>query len=912
MSVAIAPSVQPPSRVTRRFGMPFDGHTSSVPAHLCPPGKVHSQTPPTSSHSVNMLYDPVENKFFRRSGSATVGGSNGILESGPSSMRARQLSSLQSPSIEDLGDKYPTHSVLYTRESATAANNNAALYVRSTIGSVDYTLGMEYSANHYPGTTAATANIKCIPYYRTTDGLWGRLNSATKRQYALAGSRQMIEAGNYLYLPNLYSMPMRWNKRYNESSASGSQNLRLMPTGGIPPLGLPTITTGTVNAAGVWQSGDRFYFSVVFQYEDGSFSLPMVPRPVGDIHTGGFLLVYSLGANCNFVQWGSIPIGPDGTVARWLLRSPKFNSAGNTTEPDPLDLRVTAYIPNNTQESYIDFNGNDLALATRTDVVNFARQWPNPGRHISQFDGRFITGYLNPHPAAIILAPTTNLNVQDDDVSIISNTYEFDVGATTANKLTLYKNNATDATSKIGIASTDTIQTVVDNINALTGGGAAGAWRAAVAPGADASAPANTLCGTSTAGTPAGPADIDVGDTSKRVRAFCPAYPGIAYFSTAYLTAAERKGPFKNRWRYSEGGPQLSGSNFGDMWPAGNIRTGYASWGIYMGAAPLLDGCLIFFSKAVVLFRNIKSGRSGNDEDYHPDDLFPNIGCISSGSIAYGDGWAGCLTDRGYYVFDGTRQGFACISGDLWNPVTQVGEWAYEIAQSVAGVAKDDDSSRFEAKVMGGELICTYRSDSSASGGLQNYQIRYNFTASQAGSGIAQVLRPDNTPWGWSAPLDLSLCVLGEVRKSTGVVRYGTIETNAGATNGRVDQFDTGTQDNGSNVVAQLRLALDLGDSMRKSSAQEIAVFYKVNGTGAQIDLRLDDGSGNAASVLGSGIALPTTGASGRFSRFRFPLPGAARAAVIGHQLRFSDDGTGGALEVWGAEMYLVQTSSYT
>jgi hypothetical protein len=403
-----------------------------------------------------------------------------------------------------------------------------------------------------------------------------------------------------------------------------------------------------------------------------------------------------------------------------------------------------------------------------------------------------------------------------------------------------------------------------------------------------------------------------VGDTSKRVRAFCPAYPGIAYFSTAYLTAAERKGPFKTRWRYSEGGPQLSGSNFADMWPAGNIRTGYTTWGIYMGAAPLLDGCLIFFSKAVILFRNIKSGRSGLDEDYHPDDLFTNIGCVSAGSIAYGDGWAGCLTDRGYYVFDGTRQGFACISGDLWNPVTQTGEWAYEIAQSVAGAAKDDDSSRFEAKVMGGELICTYRGDSGASGGVQNLQVRYNFSASLSGSGLAQILKPDNTAWGWSTPCELQLSVLGEVRKSGGVQRYGTVDTNAGATNGRVDQFDTGTQDNGVNITGRLRLSIDLGKNMRKSSAQEMALFYKTNGTGCTVDLQGSDGIIASTGLLGGAKTLPSTGASGKFNRLLYPLPGNARCSILAHQIKFADDGTGGALEVWGAELYLLDTSSYT
>jgi hypothetical protein len=907
MSSALA-GVEAPRRVKRRLGLPFDGFTSSVPAHECPIGKAHGVQPTSTQRSLNMLYDPIEGKFFRRAGYASVGGTTGVLEAGPATMRARQLLSIDSPSIRDLGDGYPTHAVLFTREHATAANNNSALYVRSTIGSINYTFGMEYSSSHYPGTNAATANIKCVPYYRTRDGVWGRLNSATKRQYALAGSRQMIEAGRHLYFPNLDSIPMRWNKRYNESTSAGTENLRLFPTGCIPPLGFPTVTTGTLNADGPWQNGDKFYYSVVFQHADGGFSLPMIPRSINDQLTAGFLLK-TIAADCNYVTVGEIPIGPDDVVARWLLRTPKFNNSGATpigTEPDPLDLRVWEYIPNNTQQTLKSTAGNDLALAVRDDVVNFARQWPSPARHISHFDGRFIMGYTNPPPAAIVICP--NVQVTDDSASILTNVYEFAVRpAADPTKLVLYKDNATDATSKITCDSTVTVQQVVDSINALTGGGAGGRWFAALAPGAD---------GTATADNVATTVGVDVGDTTyaatERVRAFATSYPAVAYWSTTYLTDPARKGPFKNRWRFSEGGPHLAGSNFADMWPAGNIRTGLESWGIYMGAAPLLDGCLIFFSKAIILFRNVKSGRSGLDEDYHPDDLFTTLGCISSGSICFGDGWAGCMTDKGFFVFDGTRQGLANISGDLWNPATQTGEWAYEIAQSIAGAAKDDDSSRFEAKVMDGSIYLNYRSDASAGNGIPNRQVRYNFSGSISGSGLAQALRPDGTPWGWSAPENLALTVMGEVRKSTGSARYGVSDANLGGGSnvGLINQIDTGTTDDSVAISAELWLALDFAESMRNKQAQELTVFYKVNGSGCKVHVRLDNGT-TAADATGSGLALPTTGASGTFKKLVIPLPQTARGQCMAAQVRFTDDGSGGALEVWGAELDSLITGSY-
>jgi len=904
-----------PKRLPRRYGLPLDGYTSSVPAHVCPPGKLWGAQP-SALRSYNLRYDPIEGKFFRRDGSLTVGGAGGILEAGPASMRARQMLELHSPTLEDLGDSYPTHCLLLSRESATAANNNAALYLYDTVGPQDYTLGMEFDAtNHYPGTTAATMNIKCIPYMRTTDGLWGRLNSAAKRQYALAGSRRMLEIGKHLYFGNLHSLPMRWNKRYNRLTSSGSQNLQLAPTGGIVPMGAITLTGVGVNANGIWTVNDTFYYSVVYEYADGSFSFPMMPRPINSELTTG-LHRHVVAASVDTLVWTNIPIGPSDVVARWLCRTPKKSTnaaTGGSAEPEIKDLRPFDRIPNNTQTSYIDIYGNDLALSTRTDIVNFERQWPNPARHIWPFDGRIAMGYLNPHPAAILLCP--NVNVDDDSASILTNKYEFDVGATTADKLTLYKDNVTDAASKIDISSSKTIQQMVDLINATTVAGAGGKWHAALVPGADGSAPASSLCGTSTAGTPAGPADIDVGDTSKRVRSFAASYPGIAYFGTAYLTAAERKGPYKGRWRFSEGGPQLAGSNFGDMWPAGNIRTGLESWGMLMGGAPLLDGCIIFFSKAIVLFRNIKSGRSGLDEDYHPDDLFTNLGCIAWDSIAYGDGWAGCLTSQGYMVFDGRsgQQGRATISGDVWNPATGQGEWAYEIAQSEASVGVDNDASHFHAKVMGGKLYITYRSNSAVNDGVCDRTLVYDFSGSVAGSGLAQVLRPDGTPWGWSPPNVMQVSVLGEVRKSAGIKRYGAIEANLGTTNGRIDQTEVSgapAQDNGVNIDCGAWFCEDLAEEMRKKRAQQAWVVYKCNGTGMKFHFRRTNGS-SSVTETGGGLPLPSTG-SGTFSRTRVPLPQNARAPAVGNQIRLSEDGTATTPpEVWGAELDEVITASY-
>jgi hypothetical protein len=960
-----------PQKVKRKYGLPWTGFTSSVAAHQAAPDKAVGVGGATL-WSKNLLFDPMEGKFFRRAGSVPIGGTSGILEAGSVSPRARKVIELDSPSLLAVvkqgagGDSYPTHCVLYTRELTNADNPQAVhpesqLYLRSTIGSINYVLGQEFSTNHYPGTTSQTMNIKCMPYYGTLDSSetgylnWGRLNSLATRRLAFAGSRGMLDVSGQVHFPNLYSTPMRWNKRYNESTASGSQNLRLWHTGPIPPLKMPTVATGTANASGVWQNGDLFFTSVAYQFEDGSVSAPMIPREINtELPTG--LGRVSLGASCNFITWSGIPIGPYNVVGRWLLRSPKFNAAaGGSVSPSIQELRVTHYMANNTQTTYVDTNGNDLGLSDRPDVVRFDRIMPPSARYIGNFDGRVIVGYTLPHFASLYLCP--DVNAGDEDTALITDSYEFQ-----AANLTLKKNGSAGT----AISTAGTLQQTVDLINATVAGGSGGKWWAQLAPGADGSGPSGgmTLFG-------------DSGDTAQHIRSFGTSYPAAAFFASLRFIPDSASGgvlkAYKGRWFFTEGGPGLP-SNLADSYIAGNYRTGLESWGILMGFAPLLDGCLIFFSKAVVLFRNTKSGRSGLDDDYHPDDLFTNIGCIAWDSIAWGDGWAGCLTEQGYMVFDGTRGGIANISGDVWNPATQTGEWAYEIAQCSAATSADNDGAHFHAKVMGGRLYVTYRSDSGAAGGIANRMLVYDFSLSSAGAGLAEVLRQDGSPWGWSTPMALTLSVLGEVRKSTGVARYGTIETapadvvvtnvnvtiglptvqsaagfgavvvgmavsgtnipintyvliktdssnltltrNATATGvvtltfggiaGRVDQFETGTDDNGSAIASERWTARDFAGSMKNKAVQEVVQVYKKGATG--LTLRgYRDGLGTTADAT---ITLPSTAAN-NFDLTPLPMPQSMRSGARSIQFRLSDDGTSAAPEDWGIEADVIISDSY-
>ena len=143
------------------------------------------------------------------------------------------------------------------------------------------------------------------------------------QQYLCCGARSAIATQNWLYFPNLRATPWRWNKAVN---ITGTEVQRGFPTGPFPPLFPPTVTTPSSSSTNTsWSDGDTFYISVLFQFEDGSYSAPFIPRAANTILTSGLGLttVGTIGntAKYQYLTYSNIAIGPQGTVARILLRS---------------------------------------------------------------------------------------------------------------------------------------------------------------------------------------------------------------------------------------------------------------------------------------------------------------------------------------------------------------------------------------------------------------------------------------------------------------------------------------------------------------------------------------------------------------------------------------------------------------
>ena len=916
-------------RVKRPILKPAGGYQSSVPPHLAGADRATSDGPSSTRRSTNWQYNPVEEKFSRRLGTALQGTSGGILENGTgeisSAGRCRQLISMRSPNAMDdtlnnTDDNYPTRCTLWADTDANPEDKGCVhFYSMNDNGGSPYgdtVLGDEFSTTtNYPITEdGGVPYSRAWPYLRTTDDTMGRFHTLALRAMAAAGSRRMLEVGDRLYLPNPNGTPWNWNKDWNDVNTDTGDVLRVMHTGHPAPFGIPDITTGTVSTVGPWHDADIFYISVAFRYADGSASMPIIPRdpnddidfdPGGTNQTGfGRVQIASGGiTRYEWIEWSKIPIGPPGTVGRYLLRTPK-NAEGlsSNASPSPGDLRITAYLDNNTVTTYNDPKGNDLDLVADPLLVRFDHIMQPPARYIGTCDGRIVVGYTKPHPVAIYVAP--NVNVSDGDVSVDDEIYSYSL---TGGTLTFSKTTGAVTTTKtITNIGSISIQRLVDKIN-NTASGDGGKWWAVAAPGADLSAlcdDAGTAADNDNLVSVTGATDFS-GDGNGIVRAWSTGWPAPIFFSSTYRAAFKTA---RRRLFFTMGGPGMPASA-ADSWAAGNYRDAPESYGDFMGSAPLPSGMVACFSQGVMVLQNRRSGITGEDIDYRLWELNASRGCISAGSIVSFNGAVGYLTQDGFVVTDGKEE--ILISGDIWNNATQTGEWAYEVAQCAKGAASDTDLERFSATVMGGKLYCVYRLVSDDV--TPEHLVVYDFTGSTQYSGLRGVLRPDGSPWGWSTPLvaPVTWGPMGEVVTSDGVERYSVMHGRVVGmtTTGRIYQVETGADDDGTDFTSNLWTARDLAGTLKKKSAQEIDLLYKKNGTGVTIKAYRN---GNLSTQSGATISLPTT-STDFFKKKTLPLEQKIRSLSDSYEFLISDDGSGtDPTQVYGFDLDLVISDAHT
>ena len=505
------------------FG-PFRRSITSIESHLIPADAVFG--------GINYLVDPVAGGMFKRAGSAITGdtltgtsATTGLLESAPEYVPCR-LREFFSDALADgaLGGS-PTHSVLFRKEASSTAWPTVddgifgTEYVRRP--SANYTLLEEFGSSCYPTTGGAFGGdfeFRVIPWwYESGEGGYSRGAFEFARRSVLAGSWNSVDIGRWRYYPGLRALPIRWDGGCNNDSSTIANVVRLYPTGPLPPPWLPVATdtdSGVVGTNRPWKDGDTFYYSIMYQFEDGSFSAPVMPRPVSDTLTGGYGLkvVGSEGGASYYksVTYTNIPLGPSGTIARILLRSPKENRAAASTAitvsitPD-VDgvggLQILGILDNNTQTSFVDGNADDSALVKNDDVVRFDLMMPPRARYYGTGDNRLIAGYTLPNPSAIILtcpgisADWDVAGADEDNAGLSWATASCYRITATALELVLTNGGAVVASSTITVdwATYTTLQAVVDKVNTSSAGGATGQWRAELAPGADPTAASSGL-----------------------------------------------------------------------------------------------------------------------------------------------------------------------------------------------------------------------------------------------------------------------------------------------------------------------------------------------------------------------------------------------------------------------------------
>lgn len=968
-------------KVTRRYGMPFHGVNTTSERHSMSLGMLFGDT---REMLVSPGRTPDTTKVVRRKGAEIVGSNTGLLEVAVANatMQGVELFEMNSPS---LSDGYPTHAVVFVDETKRLGQ----LYLRDTTGPTDYNIGEEFSSTHYPTSASTVGNLKMPPLPYDGNGATGltRLAYADNRLRHIPGTRSRKGVRNWQYFPAFYGTPSKWNGRYNRASGSGSEKVRIHPMGHCPPLWAPNFPSASYptkkSAVAPWVEGDKFFVSCMFEWEDGSFSMPFLPRDINTTLTSGLGLV-TVPSDAgtveyyDYIPWRDIPIGPPGVTKVWLLRTPKVN--GTSSWPNIADLRLTGWVPNGTT-SYDDPNGNDASLVADSARVRFDHKWPDRARYMWNFDGRSCLGYLRPGPCALILAPS-GANVSRDlngDDSFNGGAY-FYTFRITPTDLELRETNGGATNTQTITLSGKSLQQVVDTINATTVASSGGEWVACLVPGVAGSTLATYLAPTtqdlsctknstttltsaalfgdvaegmkvSGTGIPAGTyvkskastssltlsaaaTDsltstltfyTDTGDEAVvlssptgNVRCFNGATFGIAAFKQSYLDTFDTN---PRDLIMTGGGPthaQYAANNF--YVQVGSRRTLPIDAGVLMGGAPLKEGCVVFGSNRIYLLRNQRSGGSGEDADYRLIELELGRGCISPYSIVSGNGWVGCLTGDGFWVYDGERS--AILSGDMLDKRSDgvyVGDWSYEAGVCAASAAKDGTDFGFFAHFRDGRLWCNYRTAGGGSCGIACLDC----SPSVESSGIAQLLRQDGSTYGWSARCTYSWRAagyaqsgaIGSVQKSDKVHLYQCDNTNDKTTCGLVQEFETVGHylESGSQVAWAVYTGVDLCEALSKKQLHEVRLLYVYSSDPADTTLEMGITVAEFGAPSGSRVVAPTLAAQ-NFTRkvLRPPANGRVTGDFVwlNIQPNGSPHASAGKFELFGIEADVVVLDS--
>ena len=835
-----------------KFG-PFTRSVTAVESHVAPPETM-------AAGSYNMLVDPVAGGAFKRSGFSVVGDTldgtskravAGLLESNPDYLPCR-LREFYSDALADgaLGGS-PTHSVLFRKEPGSTSwptVDNGVFgteYVRRP--SANYTLLSEFGSTAYPtagGAMGGEIKYKVVPWwYESGEGGYSRGAFEFARRFAVSGSWNSVDSGRWRFYGGLRSTPMKWDGGCNDSSSSVPNSVRFRPTGPFRPLWTPTVAAegqsgGALTSRSAtypWWTGDTFYISVVFKYEDGSFSLPTYPVLVTVGTLGGTAYGYTN------LKYTNIPRGGPDVVERYILRSKLVNRTASTADVtvDISDQRTLGILKNNTQTSYVDTLSDDDGLLQNSDIVRWDLICPPRSRYLGTGDQRVIAGYTLPNQAAFELtcagiSTDYDMNLAESSSSVSGSTSALYRVTETGLDLIVASGGAALATTTIDWATYDTLKKVVDAVNATVRDATHGQWKAQIAPGADPTAASTSLCptvwdvanctaaGTSlttsnsyanipigykcyaAAGMTAGTyvtrktgnttavlsqssttsgatvtfyadcgdeACVTTAGSKGWIRVFGTAITGMVYFRRSALPNYDK--PAKETIYYTISSPGAASAGF-TLAP-----NAWSASNVNKGLpkAGQIMGIADVEGAAIIAYRR-KIALWINERGSNTGEDFDYRLKIVNNSLGCVSPWSVCEAAGAavYLTAVGLKAADksrreVLLSADVYQPVRGLGDLTYEVNACVAAARTDDPDCWMNVVPWGNRLVASFRTAADA----YRFMV-YDFSKGADQTGLDALANPEERrPYGWSSP-----CYMDESHAEFGPRAMGAVAGSTG------------------------------------------------------------------------------------------------------------------------------------
>lgn len=661
------------------------------------------------------------------------------------------------------------------------------------------------------------------------------------------------------------------------------------------------------SSEGGWKGSDTFYRAVAFRDEHGAIWMPTTPRGENSILASGYNLFTvdpdNPTAGYESVLWTKIPIGPYGTQSRLLLRSDKIDiRTDSKLQLSEFRLFLTKEIKDNSTTSYEDFGADDDTLEDDPDelFIHFDHKAPPRARYGFAGPSRICHAYGGDNPAAIIFAPVGvsadyDRNLADDDAALFAYPAVYYQVTTTALTIKVASDATTIAkTMTFAFATYNTLEKLVDAINATAVSATDIQLRAQLAPDANSNAdPATALMPTSrpmTACTVSGQTISRASGLSAiPVGAFVdPAGTGVT--APAYVSKIN-----SDVLLTFVGTINTTGNPKTLTFVAGTGDVPTTALTQYSGWVRMLGGCLfstLYFNKTYLdQFPLEKSSiwmtsappgsfkSAPNSFVTRDDNRFrpPTEAGISMGGVAVGNGFVvpfskqsavitnerdqGTFVDKDYHLFIRNPARGCCA----WQSVAAGNGFAtfytFEglvaadlrrervISRDIYEHADNDSGSGFGAFDYITPLCVAASGMDDDSADLYvrvergriyvNYlsaagvgqQIVYDFLDDENANGLDDVLRG-----GWGTELDREGSVMCSGRRDDGEHLYMWNDDNEGSVgDGRIDEIEVGDTDNGTAISASVRSPWIRGDGAALSF-QEVDAIHNTP-TGATTSL---------------------------------------------------------------------------